>query len=58
MKKFGFGLVMGLALGIGIGWLAFSKKGQREVDMQVDAIERNVDQGLQEVDRKVNEVTK
>jgi hypothetical protein len=58
MNKFGLGLLLGLLLGLGIGWLAFSKKGQREVGKQVDAIERNVDQGLQEVDRTVNEVTK
>lgn len=58
MNKFGLGLLLGLILGLGIGWLVFSKKGQREVGKQVDVIERTVDQGLQEVDRTVNEVTK
>lgn len=49
MKKFGYGLFLGLILGVGIGWLAFSRAGQRTVDEKFDTIERNVGKGIDEV---------
>jgi hypothetical protein len=58
MKKFGYGLLLGLILGIGIGWLSFSGAGRRTVDEKVDTIGRKVDDGMNEVGKKLEEVSK
>jgi len=58
MKKFIYGMVLGFVIGVGVGRLVFSKNGQRTIDKKVDAIQRNVNEGIQKVDEKINEVTK
>ncbi|GEM_PF-2077997 len=58
MKKFLYGTLLGLILGVGIGWLAFSGAGRRTVDEQVDTIGRKVDDGMNEVGKKLKDVSK
>ena len=58
MKKFGYGLLVGMIVGVGIGWLAFSGAGRRTVDEKVDSIGRKVDDGINEVGKKLEDVSK
>jgi hypothetical protein len=58
MKKFLYGAVLGMIIGVGIGWLAFSGAGRRTVDEKVDTIGRKVDDGMSEVGKKLKDVSK